>query len=354
LKGKRISAGKLNNAIITTMIVAVTGATGHIGANLTRALVRAGQQVRALVFKTNLGIHDEQIETVKGDVRDPASLRALFEGVELVYHLAAVISISSGDRSNLEATNVAGTRNVVEAALKANVRRLIHFSSIHALTQTPLDIPVDESRPLVDGGNCPPYDRSKALAEREVRQGIENGLDAVIINPTGVIGPYDFQLSLFGQVLLNLVQARLPALVQGGFNWVDVRDVVSAAIKAQTQAPIGAKYLLSGHYATVVELAKIVEEISGTAPPRLTLPAWMARGGAPLLASLSQMTGRRPLYTSVAIQTLQGCNLSISHQRAARELDYHPRPLKETIFDSLRWYQNAGMLDQSIKLKQPK
>jgi dihydroflavonol-4-reductase len=336
------------------MIVAVTGATGHIGANLVRTLRGQGSRVRALIFENSLGLDDPGIETVRGDVRNPEILNKLFAGADIVYHLAAVISISNGDWDRLESINVKGTRNVVESCLECDIKRLVHFSSIHALTQYPKDSAVDETRPLVDSGACPPYDRSKALGEREVRQGIENGLDAIIVNPTGVIGPHDYQLSLFGEVLLNLARGRLPALVEGGFNWVDVRDVVEGALKAEKLAPPGAKYLLSGHYATILELARLVEQITGTKPPRMTLPKWVAKGGAPLMASFSQLTGRRPLYTSVAIETLQGCSVNISHERATRELGYHPRPLKETVYDTLRWYQNAGQLDQSMQLKTPK
>ena len=230
------------------MIVAVTGATGHIGVNLVRALLKEKRQVRALVHSNRQGLDGLDVELVQGDVGDPYSLYRAFAGADVVYHLAAIISLSMNDWPAVEAVNVIGTRNVVEACLKCGVRRLVHFSSVHALVQEPFHIPVDELRPLVDNQGCPPYDRSKAAGEREVRQGIEQGLDAVILNPTAVIGPYDYRLSHFGEALLAMARGKLPALVQGGFNWVDVRDVVAGAISAEERAPIGAKYLFSGNY----------------------------------------------------------------------------------------------------------
>jgi dihydroflavonol-4-reductase len=335
------------------MIVAVTGASGHIGANLVRTLLHEGRQVRALVREDSRGLEDLGIERIFGDIRDPASLDRLFSGADVAYHLAAIISISRGDEDLLGSVNVKGTQNVVESCLKSNIRRLIHFSSIHAIEQKPMQTTVDETRPLVDSPQCPPYDRSKALAEREIRKGIENGLDAVIMSPTGVIGPHDYQLSLFGEVLLNLAQGTLPALVEGGFNWVDVRDVVEAAIKAEQLAPTAAKYLLSGQYATISDMAKLVEGMTGKAAPRLIIPKWMALSGAPIIATFSQLARKRPLYTSIAIKTLDNCNLNISHNRATQELGYHPRPLSRTIFETLCWYQNSGAFNSTVKLIPP-
>jgi dihydroflavonol-4-reductase len=332
------------------MVVAVTGASGHIGANLVRSLVKGKKQVRALVHSSQEGLNSPDIQIVRGNVEDPASLSRAFDGVDVVFHLAARISLSMHDWPEVEAVNVLGTRNVVEACLKSGVRRLVHFSSIHALVQEPTDILLDEKRPLVEPPDCPPYDRSKAAAEREVRQGIEQGLDAVILNPTAVIGPYDHQLSHLGEFLLILARGKLPALVEGGFDWVDVRDVVDAALRAEEAAPTGAKYLVSGHWAEVSDLARLAHEILGISIPGFVCPAWLARGSSPLVTTFNRMTGSRQLYTSVSIRALTRCNRHISHARAERELGYHPRPLRETLADTFRWFQEKGLLDRSLKI----
>lgn len=332
------------------MMVAVTGATGHIGANLVRALINEGRSTRCLVHVNCQAVDGLDIERFQGDVRDLESLCRAFQGVDVVYHLAACISLSMADWPMLESINVTGTRNVVEACLRTGVRRLVHFSSIHALVQEPLAIPVDESRPLVESRHYPPYDRSKAAAEREVRRGMEKGLNAVIIYPTAIIGPYDYQPSYFGEALLAMAQRRLPALVTGGFDWVDVRDVVAGAILAEEKASAGGSYLLSGHWVSMCDIAAMVKEITGVATSRMVCPLWLARIGAPFIKGISQLNGKRPLYTSVSLRALKS-NRHISHERATCELGYEPRPFRETLVDTLRWFEESGQLTRPDKAK---
>ncbi|MBN1976070.1 MAG: NAD-dependent epimerase/dehydratase family protein [Anaerolineae bacterium] len=331
------------------MLVAVTGAAGHAGNNLVRALLAQGRRVRALVHRDRRALEGLDVEIVEGDIRDLDSLRRALGGVKVVYHTAAYISLSTDEWPLLEAINVFGTRNVVEACLHCKVRRLVHFGSVHALVQKPLDVPLDESRSLATSRRYPPYDRSKALGEMEVREGIKRGLDAVIVYPTGMIGPYDFRPSHLGQVLLALCEKRLPALVAGGFDWVDVRDVVAGALEAEKHAPIGGGYLLPGRWASMRELAAMVQEITWTRPPRLVFPQWMARLGVPFGARFTRLDGEHPLYTPVSLRALRS-NRVVSRERAARDLGYHPRPLQETLVDTLQWFAGEGRLSRPLAL----
>lgn len=323
------------------MTVVVTGASGHLGANLVRALLARGEQVRVLVHRDRRAVAGLDVEVVEGDICVPDSLARVFSGADLVYHAAVQISLSMGDWPLLERVNVVGTGNVVQACRQAGVRRLIHFSSIHALRHGAAGDVVDETCPLVDSSRCPPYDRSKAAAEREVRRGIAAGLDAVLLNPTAMIGPYDYRPSHFGQVLWLLAGGELPALVAGGFDWVDVRDVAEGAIRAAERAPAGAQYLLSGHWVSLPEIAAMVESISGVPAPRLVCPESLARLGLPFAWAYARLTGRRPLYTRVSLRALRYSS-QVSHARATRELDYHPRPFRETLVDTLGWFAQAG------------
>jgi len=334
------------------MTVVVTGAAGHVGGTLVRVLHAQGRTVRALVHRDRRALEGLDIEIVEGDVRDPASLCRAFEGAEAVYHTAARISLLMSDWPLIEAINVTGTRNVVEACASCGVCRLIHFSSIHALTQQPLDIPVDESRPLVESPHDPPYDRSKATGERLVRQAIERGLDAVILYPTGIIGPLDYGPSHMGAVLLALARGQMVGLVPGGFDWVDVRDVAHAALRAEECAPTGARYLLSGHWVSVCELAAHVEEITRVPVSHFVSPMWLARLGAPFSTALARLNGSRPLYTSVSLKALQ-CNRRVSHARATRDLGYQPRPFQNTLVDTLRWFEKAGQLARPLASHSP-
>ncbi len=329
------------------MTVVVTGATGHIGANLVRALIEKGRPTRCLVHVSPGALKGLDAEIVQSDICDIESLCHAFRGADVVYHLAACISLSMKDWTRLDSVNVQGTRNVIQACLRTGVRRLVHFSSIHALVQEPFTAPVDESRPLTVSKRYPPYDRSKAAAENEVRGAIENGLDAVIINPTAVIGPYDYQPSYFGEALLAMARNRLPALVTGGFDWVDVRDVVAGAMRAEEKAPAGARYLLSGHWVAMCDIAGMVADITGVPKRKLVCPLWLAHLGAPVVQGVSHFNGKRPLYTSVSLRALKS-NRRISHEKASRELGYEPRPFRETLIDTLRWFEENGQLTRPV------
>jgi dihydroflavonol-4-reductase len=153
----------------------------------------------------------------------------------------------------------------------------------------------------------------------------------------------DYQPSFFGEVLLSLARGRLPALVAGGFDWVDVRDVVSGAIRAAEVAAPGAEYLLSGHWATLREVAGIVDRISGSGVPGFNCPMWLAGLGAPLATAAARFRKRRPLFTSFSIRTLREAD-QVSHDKATRDLGYQPRPLPDSIEDTLKWFHEAGRL----------
>jgi dihydroflavonol-4-reductase len=325
------------------MITLVTGASGHVGANLVRSLLSQGRKVRVLQHNDHEAFDGLSIEVVHGDICQPESLVSACEGVEVVFHLAAAISIEMGGAEKVEAVNLQGTRNMIEACLSQNVRRMVHFSSIHAFDQSPLSQPLDEGRAPVKTP-CPPYDHSKAAGEEAVREAVcRSGLDAVIINPTAIIGPGDYRPSHFGQVILSLARRQLPVLVVGGFDWVDVRDVVQGAMQAELIAPPGAKYLLSGHWASLKEIAGLVTEFSGVAAPRFTSPGWLALAGVPFISAYARLRGKRPLYTRAAIQAVRS-NKNISHARASAELGYHSRPLAQTLHDTLIWFHEHGRL----------
>jgi dihydroflavonol-4-reductase len=330
-------------------MIVVTGAAGHVGANLVPALLAQGRPVRVLAHKDRRAFQGLEVEVVPGDIRDLDSLLEAFKDAEVVYHLAAYITLSRDEWPLLEAVNVSGTRNVVEACQRCGVGRLVHFSTIHSIAQPTTDISVDESNSLVESRRYPPYDRSKAAAESEVLKGIEQGLGAVIVSPTAIVGPNDYKPSHFGEALLRLANGRLPSLVSGGFDWVDVRDVVRGAMRAEEIAPAGAKYIFSGHWVSMAELARMVEQLTGVSAPGFVCPMWLARVGAPFVSSFDRLSGRRPLYTSVSLQALRD-NRKISHQKATEELGYQPRPFEETLIDTLRWFEENGQLACHLKL----
>jgi dihydroflavonol-4-reductase len=323
--------------------VVVTGAAGHVGANLVRALLARDHRVRALVHHDQRALEGLDVEITRGDLADLDSLLRACTGAELVYHAACYISLLGGEQPRLEAVNVLGTRNVVEACLQCGVQRLVHFSSIETLLGAPSGSLVDESRTAGLSRHHTPYTQSKVAGEREVLQGLSRGLDAVTLYPSAIIGPHDYRLGFPNAGLLAILNGELRALVQGGFDWVDVRDLVAGALLAASRAAPGGRYILSGHWASLSELAEMAQEISGVRPPRLVVPMWLARVGAPLAMALGRLNGGRPLYTPAALKPLRG-NHRISHERATRELGYCPRPLKETLADTWNWFETDRAL----------
>ena len=326
------------------MDVAVTGASGHLGANLVRELLARGDRVRVLLRRDTRAVDGLEVRRVAGDVRDPESLHRAFDGVEVVYHMAGVISLDGGRGGLVEATNVGGTENVVRAARARGVRRLVHASSVHAFALLPLDTPLDESRPSCSSeAHATVYDRSKAAAEERVRGAVDDGLDAVVLNPTALVGPYDFAPSRTGKMFLDLYHRRLPSLVRGAFDWVDARDVARAAIAAAERGRTGASYLVAGHHRTLPELARLATEVTGVAAPRFTSPMWLARLGAPFATRWGRWPGTEPLFTAESLRAVRLCP-RIDDSRARRELGHAPRPLAETVRDVYSWFERAGLL----------
>jgi len=323
--------------------VVVTGATGHVGANLVRALLAKRRRVRALVRDETTAIDGLDLERVSGDVRDRGSLDRAFAGAEVVYHLAAKISITGPMGSLVEDTNIRGVENVVKACEAAGVKRLVHCASIHAFQQLPIAETLDETRPLVTAP-APAYDLSKAGGIRLVLDAAERGLDAVVVCPTAVLGPHDYKGSRMGLVIGKLAAGRLPGTVAGGFDWVDVRDIVAGAMAAEELGRTGEVYLLGGAWAAVKEVARLVEEVSGRRAPRFCSPMWLAHLGTPFSVAWARLTGSEPLFTGEALHALKTGNRKISTAKAARDLGYRPRPLAETIRAAVEWQQSAGFI----------
>lgn len=328
------------------MKVAVTGASGHIGGNLVRALLAEGHEVRALYSRDTRPLEGLALERRAADVLDRASLESAFEDREVVFHLAGKITVVGDPDGSVGRINIEGVRNVCEACLAKGVRRLVHFSSIHAFQHDPWDQPLDETRPLaVDApGVCLTYDASKARGEHVVREYLAKGLDAVIVNPTAVLGPIDYKPSAMGAVVLMIAQRKLPMVIDAGFDWVDVRDVAQGAIAAATKGRRGEKYLLGGKYRPFEDLARLVGKEAGVKVPSLKSPIWLSKLGIPFALAWAHAANTRPLFTSDSLTTLDTSHPDIRHDKAARELGYEPRALEATIADAVRWFRDHGRL----------
>lgn len=326
-------------------MIVVTGATGHIGNVLVRKLVSRSKRVRAVIppFEDASCLDGLKVEIVEGDIRQIDSLIQAFKGSDVVYHLAGIISILSGKSELLYQVNVEGTRNVVEACLKTKVRRLVYTSSIHAVKEPPHGIVIDETFPFDPDNVLGDYAKSKAQATLEVLRGVEQGLDAAIVCPTGVIGPYDYKISEMGQLIMDFIQRKLKAYVDGAYDFADVRDVATGLILACEKGKTGESYILSGEQITVRDLLLMLQEITEVKAPSFKIPAWLARTVGKIAPLYYHLTNTKPLFTTYSIDVLAS-NSQISSAKARRELGYSTRPVKESVTDAVAWFRENSKL----------
>jgi dihydroflavonol-4-reductase len=322
----------------------VTGATGHIGNVLVRKLLRRGAHVRVLMLRgeSPAPLYGLPVEIVEGDILDQSCLSRIFQGVRGVFHLAGLISIMPGVNHLLRRVNVEGTRNVLAAAGRAGVERLVYTSSIHAIQRLKQGL-IDERLPFDPDNPYGEYDRSKAEATLEVQEAAENGLNAVVVCPTGVIGPYDYRGSMMGSVIRSAAESRPTLYVDGAYDFVDVRDVANGLIAASEKGRRGESYILSGHRISVRYLLETVREITGGRFFQFKIPFDLARVLANFTPLYYRIAHATPRFTSYSLSVLRS-NANISHAKATHELGYRPRSMYQTITDTVRWFLAAHRL----------
>lgn len=317
----------------------VTGATGHLGNVLVRELLERGNTVRAVVEPGDdasplVGLPVKKIEA---DIRDRAALRKAFTGASRVFHLAGIVSVTLAQRARMHAVHVGGTQAVIAACRGAWVSRLVHMGSVHALTLPGSGV-LDETAGFDPGKAVNAYARTKAEACAEVQSLARAGdLDAVLVLPTGVVGPFDGRLSELGQLLLDLEAGRVPWLLSGGHDWIDVRDVARGTVAAAERGRSGEAYLLGSERLTLFDIAELVAQETGAPLPKL-LPSWLARAFSMPPQLLEALTRRRASLTSYTAPAMTA-PFAVSHQKAANELGFKAGPVRQALRDALTWHR---------------
>lgn len=326
------------------MKIAVTGASGQIGVPLVEELLTQGHSVKVLLYKHAHGLDSLPVEIVYGDVLQSEHCDKLCADIDAVFHLAAVVSINGDPNGKVWNVNVNGTRNMLDACVKHNVKKLVHFSSIHAYSTHPVNEPLDETRELA-GANAFPYEKSKAAAQKLVLEYVaKHQLNASVINPTGVFGFPDYLPSVKGKLFIDLYNGKIPMLSPGGFDWVDVRDVVKTAIAALHNGKAGECYLASGKYYTMTELAAIIGKVTNRKMPKMVVPIKVLRMFLPFIQTYSKVTKTEPLYTRESLQSVAEGNKNIVNKKAQEHLGHSARPIEETIADTYAWLKQAGYI----------
>ena len=325
--------------------ILVTGVSGFVGSAVARAFARHGYTVRGLARassdRTNLQDFPGEIAT--GDIRDAASVGQALAGCDFLAHVAADYRLWARDPEEIVRNNRAGTQAVMQAALAAGTKRIAYTSSVATIAPDPRG-PATEDRPLSEEQAIGAYKRSKVAAERLVERMIaEQGLPAVIVNPSTPIGPRDVKPTPTGRILVEAASGRMPAFVDTGLNLVHVDDVAQGHVAALERGRTGKRYILGGEDVSLATLLSDIAALVGRTPPKVSLPiaplvplAWIAEGWA-------QLTGREPMLTRDALKMARH-HMFFSSKRARAELGYAPRPYAQAVAEALDWFRGQGMI----------
>lgn len=321
----------------------VTGATGFLGSHVVKELIKCGEKVNALVLPNDKHRSElpDSVTVTTGDVTDIDSIYAWLKNAEhpcCLIHCAGIVSIATSPGPMLEKVNVGGTKNIIKACKEMSVDRLVYVSSVHAIPELKDGKTMTEvssfSADKVDGA----YAKSKAKATAAVLAAIKDGLNACIVHPSGIIGPNDSSCGNIAKMLIAYCKGKLPLSVKGGYDFVDVRDVAHGVVECCREGRAGECYILSGEFATVDEIIGEASRMTKVRKPLFNLPLKPVM----LIAKLVEKMKRKsttPLFTPYSIAVL-GANANFSHAKATRELGYSPRPLKETVSDTVKWIKD--------------
>jgi dihydroflavonol-4-reductase len=326
--------------------VLVTGASGFVGAALTRAALARGYQVRALVRasspRTNLS--GLELEICEGDLRDPASLECALDGVRYLFHVAADYRLWAADPDVIMQANLEGTRNIMRAALQQRVERVVYTSSVATLRVHGATAPVAEDAPAAEHETIGVYKRSKVAAERAVERMIADaGLPAVIVNPSTPVGPRDVKPTPTGRIIVEAARGKMPAFVDTGLNLVHVDDVAAGHLLALEHGRIGERYILGGDDVSLRTMLGTIAGLVGRKPPTLQLPRWPLYPLALAAQGVGKLRGKEPFLTVDALK-MSRHQMFFSSAKARAELGYTARPYAQGLADALDWFRAAGYL----------
>jgi dihydroflavonol-4-reductase len=331
--------------------VLVTGATGFIGAHVARLLVARGADVRVLVRPTSSrdNVAGLPVEIAEGDLRDAASVRRAVQGCRRVFHVAADYRFWAADPQELYRSNVDGTVNVLEACLAEGVERVVYTSTVGTIGLAALPRPCDETTPLLPGQLTSHYKRSKLEAERAALAFVPRGLPLVVVNPSAPVGPFDAKPTPTGQILVDFVRRKLPAVVDTGLNVVHVRDVAEGHLLAAERGRVGERYILGHRDMTLTEILAELSDLTGLPAPRVKLPyavAWAA--GAVSTAIADHLTHRPPAVPLEAVRMAKR-RMFFDPGKAVRELGLPQTPVREAFADALAWFEQKGLIPKVQK-----
>ena len=331
-------------------ITLITGVAGFLGSAVARAVAARGARVRGVARGSSAAgnLADFPGELASADLRDEAAVARAMAGVTTLYHVAADYRLWARDPEEIVRNNLEMTGVVMRAGLAAGVRRVVYTSSVATLLPPPDDAPPgtasDETHPATPEQATGAYKRSKVVAERLVEQMVtEQGLPAVIVNPSTPIGPRDIKPTPTGRIVVEAANGKIPAFVDSGLNLVHVDDVAAGHLLAAEKGRIGERYVLGGQDVSLATMLADIARIVGRKPPRVKLPVAPLYPLAFLAEAVARITGAEPMLTRDAL-AMSRHRMFYSSAKAERELGYHARPYVQALEDAVRWFKEAGMI----------
>jgi dihydroflavonol-4-reductase len=316
--------------------VLVTGATGFVGWHVAKKLVERGSEVRAL--SRSAQITDLDVQTVRGDLRDAASLEAAVRGCDTVFHVAADYRLWSANPAEMYASNVDGTRNLIRAAVQAGVQRIVYCSTVGAIGMR-AHLIADEASPVSLADMKGHYKRSKFLAEQAALEAAHQGAPVVVVNPTTPLGDHDSKPTPTGKVIVDFLQGKIPAYIDTGLNYADVYDVAEGHLLAAERGRVGERYILGSENLTLIAMLERLAIPAGRPAPKIRLPYFVAYGAAFASTAWASLSKRHP---GIPLDGVRYAHLKmwVHHAKAERELGYRPAPIDDALARAVRWFQD--------------
>jgi dihydroflavonol-4-reductase len=323
----------------------VTGATGFVGAAVARALLGAQWQVRVLARpgSDRRNLKSLEVEVSEGDLADLKSLERAVQGCDGLFHVAADYRLGARDPAELYRANVEGTRNVLSAAHRSGVQRIVYTSSVATIGIPADGTPGDEQSANSLENMIGHYKRSKYLAEEVVREAAQGGISVVIVSPSTPVGPGDVKPTPTGQLVLDAAAGRMPAYVDTGLNIVHVDDVAAGHLLAYERGRAGERYILGGQDMSLREILELIARLERRDPPRVRLPYGVVLPIAYLAEGFARLTGRSGRITLEGVR-MSRKKMFFSSAKAVRELGYRWRPPVQAFEDAIRWFRDNGLL----------
>lgn len=318
----------------------VTGAAGHLGRVVVQQLLKEKKKVRVLVLPTEPHLFTEEVAVCFGDVTKSETLTSFFareaHQTIIVIHCAGIVSTTSKYSQALYDVNVNGTKNIVDLCLLHQVKRLVYVSSVHAIPEKPKGEKIVEVRDFSPDLVIGQYAKTKAIATAYVLAATQKGLDAVVVHPSGIVGPYDYGKGHLTTLVIEYYHGRLTAGIEGGYDFVDVRDVANGLLLACEKGRTGECYILSNHFYTIKEILTLLQQVSEHRKIKTYLPLSFLNITASIAEFYYKLRKQTPLYTPYSLYTLTS-NANFSHAKATKELGYQTRRMELSLRDTITW-----------------